>query len=55
MFVVLKKNISYVLVKMGCILFRPPDKSVYWKIIFYFSSKTYIMGTPKNRVNETFF
>ena len=28
---------------------RPPDKSAYWKIIwfitFYFSSKTYVMGT----------
>ena len=30
---------------------RPPDKSVYWKIIF--SSKTYVVGTQKNRLNET--
>ena len=35
-------------------LYRPPDKSAYWKIIFlYFSSKTYVVGTQKNRLNET--
>ena len=29
-------------------------KSVYQKIIFsYFSTKTYIVGTQKNRLNET--
>ena len=33
---------------------RPPDKSAYWKTIFlYFSSKTYVVGTQKNRLNET--
>ena len=31
---------------------RPPDKSVYCKTIF--SSKTYVLGTQKNRlINET--
>ena len=31
---------------------RPPDKSAYWKIIFSnFSTKTYIVGTRKNRLN----
>ena len=35
---------------------RPPDKSADWKIIFlYFSSKTYVVGTQKNRRNETGF
>ena len=34
---------------------RPPDKSAY---IFenqfsYFSTKTYVVGTQKNRLNET--
>ena len=25
---------------------RPPDKSMYWKIMFfYFSTKTYVLGT----------
>ena len=32
---------------------RPPDKSSYCKAIFYFSSKTYFVGTQKNRLNET--
>ena len=32
---------------------RTPDKSTYWKTIFlYFSSKTYVVGTQKNRLNE---
>ena len=32
----------------------PPDKSAYCKaIFFYFSSKTYVVGTHKNRLNET--
>ena len=32
----------------------PPDKSVYWKIIFLiFSTKTYVVGTQKNRLNVT--
>ena len=32
---------------------RHPDKSVYLKIIFsYFSSKTYVVGTQKNLLNE---
>ena len=32
---------------------RPPDKNVCLKIIFsYFSTKTYVMGTKKKRVNE---
>ena len=34
--------------------FRPQDKSAYWKIIFfYFSSKTYVVGTQKNCLNKT--
>ena len=33
---------------------RPPDKRAYWKIIFFIShSKTYVVGTQKNRLNET--
>ena len=36
------------------LLYWPPDKSVYWKIYFsYFSTKTYVVGTQKNRLNET--
>ena len=31
---------------------RPPDKSAYW-IIFFCSSKTYVVGTQKNCLNET--
>ena len=34
-------------------IYMPPDKSGYWKIIFYFSTKTYVVGTQKNRLNET--
>ena len=30
---------------------RPSDKSAYFKAIFYFSSKTYFVGTQKNRLN----
>ena len=36
--------------------FRPPDKSAYSKIVFflsYFSIKAYVVGTQKNRLNET--
>ena len=34
---------------------RPPDKSVYWKTIFFiFHPNTYVVGTQKNRLNETF-
>ena len=29
---------------------RPPDKLSYF---FYFSTKTYVLGTQKNRLNET--
>ena len=33
---------------------RPPDKSAYWGNYFrYFSSKTYVVDTQKNRLNET--
>ena len=34
---------------------RPPDKSAYLKLIdiSYFSTKTYVVGTQKNRLNET--
>ena len=32
------------------------SKGAYLKIIFsYFSYKTYVVGTQKNRLNETFF
>ena len=35
---------------------RPPDKSVYQKNYFsYFLTKTYVVGTQKNRLNETVF
>ena len=40
--------------KYGLIFHRPPDKIAYLKIIFsYFSTKTYVVGTQKNRLNET--
>ena len=33
---------------------RPQDKSAYQKIIFsYFSTKTYVVGTQKNGLDET--
>ena len=32
---------------------RPPDKSAIVELFFYFSSKTYVVGTQKNRLNET--
>ena len=39
---------------MSDTLIRAPDKSVYWKnYLLNFSSKTCIMGTQKNRLNET--
>ena len=41
---------------LGCMytVVRPPDKSAYLKKYFlYFSSKTYVVGTQKNRLNET--
>ena len=31
------------------------DKSAYPKKISYFSTKTYVVGTQKNRLIETFF
>ena len=32
---------------------RPP-KSAYWKTVFFIShQKTYVLGTQKNRLNET--
>ena len=35
-------------------LVRPPDRSAYWKKYFsYFSTKTYVVSTQKNRLNET--
>ena len=31
---------------------RPPEKSAYWKIIFFIlSSKTYVVGSQKKRLN----
>ena len=32
---------------------RPPDKSAYQKLFSYFSTKTYVVGTQKNRLQET--
>ena len=32
---------------------RPPDKSVPENYFSYFSTKTYIVGTQKNRLDET--
>ena len=33
---------------------RPPDKSEYWTTFFsIFSTKTYVVGTQKIRLNET--
>ena len=35
-------------------LFQAPDKSAYLNFFFfYFSTKTYVVGTQKNRLNET--
>ena len=33
----------------------PLVKSAYQKNNFYFSTKTYVVGTQKNRLHETFF
>ena len=36
------------------IIYRPPDKSVQLKNYFsYSSTKTYVVGTQKNRLDET--
>ena len=32
---------------------RPPDKSAYLNIFVCFSTKTYVVGTQKNSLNET--
>ena len=34
-------------------LIRPPDKRAYWKIIFFISHPKHVVGTQKNRLNET--
>ena len=31
----------------------PTDKSAYWKTLLYVSSKTYVVGTQKNGLDET--
>ena len=33
--------------------FRTPDKRAYCKNFLYFSFKTYVVDTQKNRLNET--
>ena len=33
--------------------FRPPDKSVYWKTVLFFSHSKHVVCTRKNRLNET--
>ena len=40
-------------VRIALVDIRPPVKSVYWKTVLYFSSKKYVVGTQKNRLNET--
>ena len=35
--------------------YMPPDKSVYRKIIFFIFHPKHVVGTQKNRLNETFF
>ena len=32
---------------------RPPDKSAYQKIILLFLNQTFVVGTQKNRLDET--
>ena len=32
---------------------RTPDKNAYWNFFSYFSTKTYVVGTQKNHLNET--
>ena len=32
---------------------KPPDNSVYWKTIFFISHLKHVVGTQKNRLNET--
>ena len=32
---------------------KPPDKRVIKNYFSYFSTKTYVVGTQKNRLNET--
>ena len=38
---------------VGLCLTRPPDKCVCWKIIFLFLNQKYVVGSQKNRLNET--
>ena len=33
--------------------FRPPDKCIQENYFSYYSTKTYVVGTQKNRLNET--
>ena len=38
---------------MNLVFSRSLVKSAYQKFISYFSTKTYVVGTQKNRLNET--
>ena len=54
LFYISKEAVKFNSIFLKLVLSRPPDKSAYWKILFYFSCKTYVVGTQKNRLNETF-
>ena len=41
------------IVKSNLYFNRPPGKSMYSKVILLISTKTYILGTQKNRLNKT--
>ena len=45
--------VDFIRVCSNMVVIQSPNKSVYWKSIFYFSSKTHVLGTQKNRLNET--
>ena len=41
---------------MDGLTYRHLDKGVYWKVILsYFLTKTNVVGTQKNRLNQTVF
>ena len=46
------KGVLKVRVRYQCHIYRPPDKFLLENYFLYFSSKTYVVGTKKNRLNE---
>ena len=44
---------SIAAIRSECVHIRSPDKSAHWKIIFFISHPKHVVGTQKNRLNET--